>query len=52
MFGSEQLVAKISRKWLKNVKLKMVQPKFSPGFGEINDKRISAWNLRLISEGV
>jgi hypothetical protein len=45
MFGSEQLVAKIIGKWQKNATIKMVQPKFSPGLGEIDGKMISTWNL-------
>ena len=28
-----------------NATIKMVQPKFSPGLGEIDGKMISAWNL-------
>jgi hypothetical protein len=47
MFGSEQLVAKIILKWQNNVTLKMVQPKFSPGLGEIDGKIISTWNLGI-----
>jgi len=28
-----------------NATIKMVQPKFSPGLGEIDGKMISTWNL-------
>jgi hypothetical protein len=33
------------------VTLNMVQPKFSPGLGEIDGKMISTWNLGIIFKG-
>jgi diguanylate cyclase (GGDEF)-like protein/PAS domain S-box-containing protein len=50
MFGSEQLVVKIVGKWQKQCYTKMVQPKFSPGLGEIDGKMVSTWNLGMRKE--
>jgi hypothetical protein len=48
MFGSEQLVAKIIGNGKDSATIKMVQPKFSPGLGEIDGKMISTWNLGIL----
>jgi hypothetical protein len=48
MFGSEQLVAKIIGNSKDSATIKMVQPKFSPGLGEIDGKMISTWNLGIL----
>jgi len=37
---------KFMRNNKNNATLKMVQPEFSPGLGEIDGKMISTWNLR------
>jgi hypothetical protein len=42
---------KLSGNGKNNVTLKIVQPKFSPGLGEIDGKMNSTWNLGLIPKG-